>query len=284
MLFQTMSQLGDTLRGIVRISQDRVEVLDSKQILGVLMDRLVWTAVFHETVEMRGMARWIIKMLPPSFGIHFNVAPPPETQSHFIIPTIQITGLTYDTARTLFRTAVQHRLGAFVISHHQKEKQAQINAIFAAAAIQEGFQGLLLFKEKGNLEGSECAVVLETVLKRLLDSEGFSIAVSKISEDRPLYITATVFTEKGISLEKQEAFLWQLPLALREEISAEIGEKLEAYFNQRNAIQTLPLAQQLGTPTDVTFSLRDEIAVAVTESPSSKKSFYESFNTSPKKY
>jgi len=153
MLFQTMSQLGDTLQGILKISSGTIQILDAQRIRGPLMDRLAGTAAFHEKVEMRGTARWLIKMLASPLGIYFEISPPLQVQSQRKLPAIQIQAMPYDLASAFFRGAVQHRLEAFLLIYGKKETQARDMAMLTAAAIQSGFQGFLFFKKKADAFG-----------------------------------------------------------------------------------------------------------------------------------
>lgn len=64
-----MSQLADTIRGILQIAEGRVTVIVPSQVPGVLMDRLTQTALLHPRHEMRAMSRWIIKQVTPQCGL-----------------------------------------------------------------------------------------------------------------------------------------------------------------------------------------------------------------------
>ncbi len=152
-MFQTMSQLGDTIKGIIEISEGKVRILDQGKVRGVLMDRLVWTAVFHEKTDMRGTARWIIKMAAPHLGIHLHSiqalydAKGRGEYAGFTVPAINIRGMSYDTARALFRTAIRNDAGAFILEIAKSEmgytlqSPSEYAAVIVAAAIQEGFHG-----------------------------------------------------------------------------------------------------------------------------------------------
>ncbi len=63
-----MSQMADTLRGILKIEEGRVTVLAPLKLSGLLMERLIQTAHFHGRSEMRAMARWIVKRVAPQCG------------------------------------------------------------------------------------------------------------------------------------------------------------------------------------------------------------------------
>ncbi len=158
MYFQTMSQLGDTLKGIVEISEGAVRVIDKGRVRGPLIDRLVWTAVFHEKAEMRGTARWILKMTAPQVGIELNSiqslyeAKGRKEFEPFTVPAINIRGMTYDTARAIFRVAIRNDVGAIILEIAKSEmgytnqSPAEYAAVLTAAAIQEGFQGPLFIQ------------------------------------------------------------------------------------------------------------------------------------------
>jgi fructose/tagatose bisphosphate aldolase len=158
MFFQTMSQLGDTLRGIIEISDGQVRVINADRVRGALIDRLVWTAVFHEKDEMRGTARWIIKMTAPHLGIYLSSiqalyeARGRGENDGFTVPAINVRGMAYDTARSIFRAASQREVGAFILEiaksemNYTHQSPSEYAAVMTAAAIQEGFTGPLFIQ------------------------------------------------------------------------------------------------------------------------------------------
>ncbi len=275
-----MSQVGDTLKGIVDISNGRVRVLDEKRIRGPLIDRLVWTAAFHEKVEMRGMARWIIKMLATPLGIHLNGTPFLEKSSADPIPSIAIRGANYHIARVIFRLAADHQLRALTLISCPKESQSPGShklATVVAAAIQEGFRGVLQFREKAKKNSD--VVLIETTLKSLQDHLGPEIKVSKTSQEYPIHMTVAVFTGTEMVLEKEEVFLWELLEILREQMTIEIEKILVPHFKKWNEAQALPMIQEKDALQIPTFFLRDEIAEALSESMRDHdRPFVESFS------
>ncbi len=163
MLFQTMSQLHDTLKGVIEISNGSVRVLTPSLIRGALMDRLTHTAVFHQKADMRATARWIIKMMAPHLGIHLASIQPlyeaigrgdtrPGDTGGFTVPAMNVRGMAYDTARAVFRAANKNNVGAFILEIAKSEmgythqSPAEYAAVMTAAAIQEGFQGPLFIQ------------------------------------------------------------------------------------------------------------------------------------------
>jgi hypothetical protein len=87
----------------------------------------------------------------------------------------------------------------------------------------------------------------------------------------------SIFTEAKIPLDEQEALLWQLPSAQQKEISLEIEKKLAPHFKKGGATKTLQMIQEKEMPA-THFSLRDEIAAAISEADTDKNlPFLESF-------
>jgi fructose/tagatose bisphosphate aldolase len=158
MQFQTMSQISDTIKGIIEIRDGGVRVLAPSMIRGTLIDRLTHTAVFHEKSEMRATARWIIKMMAPQLGIYLaSIAPLYLVMGKgqvggFTVPAVNIRGMAYDSARALFRAANKNNVGAFLLEIAKSEmgythqSPSEYAAVMTAAAIAEGFTGPLLIQ------------------------------------------------------------------------------------------------------------------------------------------
>ncbi len=158
MFFQTMSQLGDTIKGIIEITDGSVKVLNPSRIRGGLIQRLTYTAVFHPKPQMRGTARWLIKSIAPTVGVHLSsIHPLYQAIGHgsvggFTVPAINVRGMAYDTACAIFRAANAHAVGALILELAKSEmgythqSPAEYAAVVTAAAIQEGFSGPLFIQ------------------------------------------------------------------------------------------------------------------------------------------
>lgn len=262
MFFQTMSQLGDTFQGIIKISNGSVRVLNPSQIRGPLLERLAFTAALHEKVEMRGTARWLIKMFTPYFGIDIEVHQKDASASG---PTIEIHGMGYALARTLFRTARTYQLRTFILIAEAKKQAGNMGTI-SAAAIEEGFQGRLIFQTKNSLKLDTDLTLLETHFIESQEKKEPEISITENPEIQTLHIGISVFSKEKIPAEKQEEFLWQLPSMQREHISLEIEKKLKAHFKKDNPLDSLQMIQKKDISNPRSFALRDEIAAAIAES------------------
>ena len=140
-MFLTMSQLGDTLKGVVEISKGAVRVLNAKQTQGPLCTQLLETATEHQQIEMRGMARWLLKMLASSFGIHLQ-----SLELKYVLPRIQIQKINDESACAIFRSAKRQKITAFIIKV-ASQSTASFSAFLIAGAIQTEYQGTLFFEE-----------------------------------------------------------------------------------------------------------------------------------------
>jgi fructose/tagatose bisphosphate aldolase len=153
MKFRTMSELGDALKGAVELSNGSVRVSDPARLRERLVDSLVETAVFHEKPDVRGTARWIIKMAGPQVGVR-----PSSIQElyeaigrgacgGFTVPAINVRAMAYDTARAVIRAARRNNVGAFILEIAKSEigythqTPSEYAAVMLAAAIKEGFSG-----------------------------------------------------------------------------------------------------------------------------------------------
>jgi len=274
-----MSQLGDTFQGIIKISNGNVRILDAQAIGGALLDRLCWTATFHEKVEMRGTSRWLIKMFAAPFGIDLSKNESLEESFQASIPKIKIKGMSYDMSRRLFRAALETQLETFVFISASEKKQAGDMTVVTAAAMQENFQGCLLFQVPDQLEKNTENIGLTTDLQTVQGGRSPEVFSAENPETHALQIRTTVFSKEPIEGKEHEVFLSQLPARQSELITLEVTKKLEAYFKKYHRSDPLAMIQKKGPVESVSFALRDEITAAIAESdPGQEQAFSKSFS------
>src|SRR5689334_1145474 len=116
------------------------------------MDKLARMAVFGDSEE-RDSARWLIWELGQEVGVRaasiqeLYMARGRGEIHGFTVPAINVRGMAYDTARSIFRTAVRMKAGAFVLEIARSEiaytdqRPAEYVAVMLAAALREGFRG-----------------------------------------------------------------------------------------------------------------------------------------------
>src|SRR4029453_12070144 len=142
------SPLGDA----IRVENDRVTVVREADLTSAKMDALVREAVFG-TGESRDYARWLIWEIGATVGVRpasingLYLARGRAAPHGFTVPAINVRGAAYDTARSIFRTAIKLNAGAFLLEIARSEigytdqRPAEYVAVMLAAALREGFRG-----------------------------------------------------------------------------------------------------------------------------------------------
>jgi fructose/tagatose bisphosphate aldolase len=140
------------MNGAVTVSDGVVTVEDKSALSSSSMDELAYTAVFGDD-ESRDNARWLIWEIAQTVGVipssihDLYLARGRGEVGGFTVPAINVRGMTYDTARSIFRTANKLDAGAFICEIARSEigytgqRPAEYVAVIVAAALREGFRG-----------------------------------------------------------------------------------------------------------------------------------------------
>jgi len=153
MEFKSIDDMYDSMRGAVQGRGKDVKVTDRAALRGELIDRLVYNAVFNRDMETVKEARELINSIALSLGIRsasihdlYSAMGRGECGG-FTVPAINIRGITYDTARAVFRSAAKVGAGAFIFEiakseiAYTEQRPAEYAACCMAAAIKEGHVG-----------------------------------------------------------------------------------------------------------------------------------------------
>jgi fructose/tagatose bisphosphate aldolase len=136
----------------VVVKGGRVTVKQPEAIASERMDALVRTAVFGDK-EARERARWMIWEIGQAVGVRpasihdIYMARGRGEVRGFTVPAMNIRGMTYDTARSIFRTAKKLNAGAFILEiarseiAYTEQRPTEYVAVMIAAALREGFRG-----------------------------------------------------------------------------------------------------------------------------------------------
>jgi fructose-bisphosphate aldolase class II len=135
----------------VTVLDGRVTVHDESAIASPAMDRLAYTAVFGDQEE-RDDARWLIWEIGQAVGVKpssihdLYLARGRGETGGFTVPAMNIRGMAYDTARSLFRAAIKLKVGALILEIARSEiaytdqRPGEYLAVMLAAALREGFR------------------------------------------------------------------------------------------------------------------------------------------------
>src|SRR4029450_2058647 len=122
------------------------------------IDELVWTAVFGETAEARGVARWEVRSQAAAAGIlpasipDLSMAMGRGDIGGFTVPAINVRAMSYDTARAVIRAAKSLNAGTFIFEiarseiGYTEQRPHEYAAVVLAAALREGFTGPLFIQ------------------------------------------------------------------------------------------------------------------------------------------
>src|SRR3954464_7679506 len=136
----------------VSVRDGKVTVSQDSAIASDAMDKLVRAAVFGEAEE-KEHARWLIWEIGQAVGVRaasiqdLYMARGRGDVQGFTVPAINVRGMSYDTARSIFRTAIRMKAGAFLLEIARSEiaytdqRPAEYVAVLLAAAMREGFRG-----------------------------------------------------------------------------------------------------------------------------------------------
>jgi fructose/tagatose bisphosphate aldolase len=140
------------MNGAVTVHDGTVTIEDESAIASEAMDALVYAAVFGDD-DSRDNARWLIWEIGQNVGVipssihDLYLARGRGETGGFTVPAMNIRMMTYDTARSIFRTAIKLNCGAFILEIARSEiaytdqRPPEYVAVILAAALREGFRG-----------------------------------------------------------------------------------------------------------------------------------------------
>src|SRR5688500_648046 len=142
-----------TLGGAVRVDNGHVVVTREQDLASPAMDALVREAVFGQG-QARDHARWLIWEIGQEVGVRaasindlYLARGRGDAPGGWTVPAMNVRGMTYDTARSIFRTAIRLDAGAFILEIARSEiaytdqRPSEYVAVMLAAAMREGFRG-----------------------------------------------------------------------------------------------------------------------------------------------
>lgn len=140
------------LGGAVAIENGKVIIRDEQALAGPVTDALVREAVFGEPTS-REQARWLLWEIGQAVGVRpasihdLYMARGRGDIKGFTVPAMNIRAMSYDTMRSIFRTANKLKAGAFILEiarseiAYTEQRPAEYVAVIIASALREGFRG-----------------------------------------------------------------------------------------------------------------------------------------------
>ncbi len=138
------------LKDLISMSNKGLEIKDLNAIRN-MMDTLIYEAVFSEGEKKNNLLILIKEIAKAAGAIPASIQSLYEEMGRnypgFTVPAMNIRGLTYDTARIIFRKALEMKAGAFIFEiarseiGYTKQRPLEYSAVVLAAAVKEGFRG-----------------------------------------------------------------------------------------------------------------------------------------------
>jgi fructose/tagatose bisphosphate aldolase len=152
MTFASVQELIQGTRQVIDLNGG-VRVKDPAALRGGTIDRLVHTAVFGESTEVRDAARWLIWEAGWAVGVKSASIDPMyqararEEYEKLTVPAINVRAMAYDFARAIVAAAKRRNVGAFIFELARSEmgytEQScdEFATVMMAASIKEGHSG-----------------------------------------------------------------------------------------------------------------------------------------------
>lgn len=153
MKVQNEKELLSAISNCAKVDNGAVKVSDPITFREKAIDLLAYNAVFGQTPQIRGTARWAIKSAGLDLGIFaasieglYEAMGRGEVKG-YTVPAVNIRGMTYDVARALFHAAIKNGSGPFIFEIAKSEidytfqRPAEYAVVMLAAGIKEGWKG-----------------------------------------------------------------------------------------------------------------------------------------------
>jgi fructose/tagatose bisphosphate aldolase len=150
--WNNLEALKKSCEGSLDFSQSGLKIKDANRFRNEATDKLVYNAVFSKDEYVREISKWIIweasqQLSCPSASIHdLYTARASDGWNDMTVPAINLRGLTYDCARTIFKALKRHETSACIFEiaksemNYTDQRPSEYAACVLAAAIREGYK------------------------------------------------------------------------------------------------------------------------------------------------
>ena len=193
------------------------------------MDALVRAAVFG-AAEEREFARWLLWEVGQAVGVRaasihdLYMARGRGEIGGFTVPAMNVRGMSYDTARSIFRTAIRLEAGAFILEiarseiGYTEQRPAEYVSVMIAAALREGYRGPLFIQgDHFQVNHKKFAVDATTEVDgvKALVNEAIAAGFYNIDID-----TSTLVDLKKTSLSEQQRLNYEVGIDILKTVRA----------------------------------------------------------------
>ncbi|MDO9576225.1 MAG: class II fructose-bisphosphate aldolase [bacterium] len=152
-MFKNVRDILDFAGKSISVSKNGIQITNAEDFREKVIDRLVYTSVFHQDKELVEVCRYIIFETAKKLGVvpasiyKFYEGMARNEYRGFSVPAINIRGLTYDVGRTLFHVAKEKKVGTFILEiarseiGYTKQQPDEYTTVLLGAAVKEGYRG-----------------------------------------------------------------------------------------------------------------------------------------------
>ena len=153
MIYENKDQLKKGCESILAFDGGNVRVLDEGRFQGKLIDDLIYTVVFSPDPATQEAAGFLIRRGAAAMGIvSASIQPLYEAMgrkevSGFTVPAINIRGISYDVAQSVFRAAMKGKVGPVIFEiarseiDYTKQRPFEYTCAITAAAVKSNWRG-----------------------------------------------------------------------------------------------------------------------------------------------
>jgi hypothetical protein len=182
------------LSSIIKAGKEGIEIRDRSAVAS-FMDKLIYEAVFSDEERKKGLLLLVKEIAKACGAVPASIQGLYEEMGRsypgFTVPAINIRGLTYDSARAVFRKALELKVGAFIFEiarseiGYTKQRPLEYSAVVLAAAVREGFQGPVFIQgdhfqlvRKNYLSGPELETnYMKGLIAEAIEAEFYNIDI-----------------------------------------------------------------------------------------------------------
>ena len=182
------------LKNFITVGKGGIEL---KDIAGLrnMMDSLIYEAVFSEGEKKIALLLLIKEIAKAAGAVPASIQPLYEEMGKsypgFTVPAMNIRGLTYDTAKVIFRKAMEMNVGPFIFEiarseiGYTKQRPLEYSTVVLAAAVKEGYQGPVFIQgdhfqlvRKNYLSGADLETdYVKGLIKEAIEAEFYNIDI-----------------------------------------------------------------------------------------------------------
>lgn len=263
--WNSIDEMKKTGEGIFAIDGEKLTIKDANRFRNEVTDKLVHNAVFNKNDDIKNTARWIIweasiELGCPSASIHdMYMARAKDEWKDMTVPAINLRGMTYDMARTIFKVLGRHETDACIFEIAKSEmgytdqRPAEFVSCVLAAAIRDNWKGPVF-----------------------IQGDHFQVNAKKFNEDRDSEINAI----KDIITEAIAAGFYNIDIdtSTLVDLSKESVDEQQKYNYEIAALLTKHVRSC--EPSGITVSVGGEIGEVGTQNSTSEelKAYMDGYN------